>query len=294
MATLRPRVRGFTLVELLVVIGIIALLISVLLPSLAGARRQANAVKCSAALKQIGNALQMYAIDSGNYWPAARSRNQGQTYSVTGQVFPGTTADWRAWTDLLAKYLHKQPEYTYADIATVRRNSVLWGCPEWTRSVDYIASANTTAGVNVYPGYGMQYNPSYYEDGHKLTGRGYSAAATPGTPSTTVIPSYGHVKASVWQRRGSAARGVIMDAQADIVEITNNEFDTLSQYYPYDSTTLAAYANHFFADARHIKPSATKKISQGTQCINVLFADLHVTSCSPKEAWESIRPAGSK
>lgn len=66
---------AFTLVELLVVIGIIAVLISMLLPALNRARQQAVSAQCMAQLKQVGNALLMYANDNGGWFPPGCGTN---------------------------------------------------------------------------------------------------------------------------------------------------------------------------------------------------------------------------
>ncbi|RMF82765.1 MAG: DUF1559 domain-containing protein [Planctomycetota bacterium] len=88
MPKLRPR-QAFTLIELLVVVAIIALLISILLPSLRSAREQAKTTKCVANLKQVGNIMHMYFQEWRDYfpfekheWPAGGGPSSGWVMSA--------------------------------------------------------------------------------------------------------------------------------------------------------------------------------------------------------------------
>jgi prepilin-type N-terminal cleavage/methylation domain-containing protein len=85
-----PRKRGFTLVELLVVIGIIALLISILLPALGRAREAAQRTACLSNIRQLGIAMQQYANDNKDFIPIGYMSQKQFSYVVNWNNANGT------------------------------------------------------------------------------------------------------------------------------------------------------------------------------------------------------------
>jgi prepilin-type N-terminal cleavage/methylation domain-containing protein len=117
------RSEGFTLVELLVVIGIIALLIAILLPALRGAREQANRTKCMANHKQLMTAFLMYTNENRMWVPFVNSdkvesngafKSPGWLYHWKG---PGDTGrnqesdveNGAFWKDLRSREVYRCP-----------------------------------------------------------------------------------------------------------------------------------------------------------------------------------------
>jgi prepilin-type N-terminal cleavage/methylation domain-containing protein/prepilin-type processing-associated H-X9-DG protein len=136
------RKAGFTLVELLVVIGIIALLISILLPALNQAREQASLLQCSSNLKQIGTVVQMYIQDNHGWLPFGFVGNLAMVPPVTtqnplGVQYQGNTADF---TNLLINEISGSHAADQSDKTQVTGTSYpyprgIFLCPEIPRDV---------------------------------------------------------------------------------------------------------------------------------------------------------------
>jgi prepilin-type N-terminal cleavage/methylation domain-containing protein/prepilin-type processing-associated H-X9-DG protein len=103
---MREKRAGFTLVELLVVIGIIAVLIGILLPALNKARMQANSAQCLSNMRQIGLAIQNYSNDYNGYMVPTQWI-KGSYNAGTGTFTQNATAQ-DSWETILV-YGHYLP-----------------------------------------------------------------------------------------------------------------------------------------------------------------------------------------
>ena len=138
----RQKFAGFTLVELLVVIGIIAVLISVLLPALSKARQSGSQLKCLSNLRQLGVFHSMYVEQNDGWVLSAERRNPDkpswgwleQWYLKLDQAAGGKFDYW--W-----------------EVETNRRDrSLAFSCPEFDKAVNNARFPGTNAAAS---GYGM-------------------------------------------------------------------------------------------------------------------------------------------
>jgi prepilin-type N-terminal cleavage/methylation domain-containing protein/prepilin-type processing-associated H-X9-DG protein len=265
VAKVSPR-RGFTLVELLVVIGIIALLISILLPTLGAARRQARAVKCLSNLRQLGAAFQMYSSNFKQTFPVAVHDTLATHIKIPEE---------RRWYDLIVPFISDNKNiYKASDIDEIRQNSSIWGCPEWAKIDEYDPSSFAD---KVRVGYGMNYYPKYFEDGGKLADLAYITAGRGR-----------YVRQIEWTK--SSERLLIADSTTHIIQMTS-AMSSSHKWFPYDPITPDG--STFYVDGnRHGRQGLTKKKSYDQPAMNALFCDGHAQTVSVRQAWNAIKNPG--
>ena len=142
--------RAFTLVELLVVIGIIALLLAILLPALSRVREASNRAKCLANIAELGRAVLLYAHDNKDHLPDAGSGNAPDALMSPRAVglpawstFGPDTYVLPSIGQLLGKYLNNDTR--------------LWSCPSAPSNSFILTGADPLGGT----GLNDQFKPNY-------------------------------------------------------------------------------------------------------------------------------------
>jgi prepilin-type N-terminal cleavage/methylation domain-containing protein/prepilin-type processing-associated H-X9-DG protein len=321
------RQHAFTLVELLVVIGIIAILISVLLPVLGSARKASEKATCLAALNQIHNAFKMYQGDNKGAWPVAV-----HYWRQTG----GSAANRdKRYHDFIAKYImgtqrvkdSSGKEYTdnnmnfngtvsyegtgggkYAThgefgttddpiwIGTLRdRKSILWGCPVWnkvgTGGSQYDYASNNGYTMNIFPMAPDDAGSNWGFD-MKKTARIADGLNTDAGGKWTGQ----YFKMTAWRR--AADRALLFDGVHNAAYWTDVNWNTDQPvteqgvtFKPSDpSARLPKFTHYEFPMDwnRHAKPKPGQ-VRNGDPALNMLFCDGHAATVSAREAYKAIR-----
>ncbi len=240
-ATSSARRAGFTLVELLVVIGIIALLLGILLPALNRAREAGKAAVCKSNLHQIGLAMQMYRNDNHDFFYAYVSPVYGDgkvhyddynNYGVWDYPAPNTTprppnSPYTYWGVAYEPQVSRAAAlYTGKDAENMFKNvRALWRCP----------SSNFT---DPDPGSGLAYTD-------------------PGKPATYGLNRF------VWgQRAGSFRNPTQVIVCQDSVEHTMDGNGDMLTAYEVASTGSTTDAHAFLSGLSWTKDTAHGNLYQ--------------------------------
>jgi len=267
--------RGFTLVELLVVIGIIGLLMSILLPALSGVRKHATALQCMSNLRTFGQAWQQYCNSNRGTCPPGRLPTGG----APGGIFDlGVDRTYRPrWYELIGEQLkirvNENPKEVEDDAWTI--SNPLFLCPA---EPDYNNSRN-------YPyGYNYQFLGNARPVMSAQSGWiNYPVKVSKIAGSKTVLAA---------DCLGTAAGKAEADRTPYNVSGSHNPFARLNKGWCLDPPRLTQ--NSDYADPERREPSdRSGPDARHKGKANVLFCDGHVEAMTPTDMGYVVLGDGS-
>lgn len=254
--------RAFTLVELLVVIGIIALLISILLPSLSAAREQAKSIKCMSNLRSIGQAINAYAIENKGVLVPCDVED-----TVTPPDPTNGYATVETWVTLLVcgGYLKIPPGTT----ASINAGDHVFKCPAGVLEDSFIGSSSIASGrpnsrSDNIGAMGSQHVSKLLDPGHVIF-CWYGANGTADPVGQSYVPMWRAPTHVVKQYRkmggfrNSTDIVIIYDGLANVHMITGNANRLNARH---GSSPKNKQTNLLFVDG-HVESAFTKDLPGG-------------------------------
>jgi prepilin-type N-terminal cleavage/methylation domain-containing protein len=284
-----PR-RAFTLVELLVVIGIIAVLIAILLPSLQAAREQAKSVQCLSNLRACGQILYIYANQNKGMFPPMALQSPESIVQGGNIAAPDTNASivlkYPDAKDALARIVNPGSNPIATDVNFSAGGLKIFYCPSnffW----DGDAPGKTGAGLSHWPddfiaargriGYWYYGNPNgWYPQYHYTGGFGFvnSAGITlPGSPPAAAPGPY-MIDWRFWDTNGNG------DNRDEYV-IKQGDKDMSRKLLMTDHSRQASFAAGSFG-FQFVHGSKSKPLDSAWK--NNLYADGHAESKRPRRS----------
>src|SRR4051794_34866175 len=149
---------AFTLVELLVVIGIIALLISILIPTLGKARQSAQRVACLSNLRQVALSFRMYALANHDFVPLGYRKDPTAIKQFNSMIYSGTSQRFVLFGLLYPTGAMKTPGIFYCPAENDPRSMFNSSVNPWPPGED--PKVNVSCGYGARPDHALPDDPA--------------------------------------------------------------------------------------------------------------------------------------